>query len=448
MAPTPPALELPPTAWERLLSPWSRFVRHEASSGVLLVLATAAALVWANSPWGESYARVWESKVRLGLGTAEVALSLHHLVNDGLMAVFFFLVGLEIKRELLVGELASPRRAALPIAAALGGMLLPAAIYLAFNASGPTRRGWGIPMATDIAFSLGVLALVGRRTPWSLHVFLAALAIVDDLGAVLVIAVAYAGALNGVALGAAAGVFGLMLLANRLGARRPALYAGLGFGLWLAVLSSGVHATVAGVLAAFAVPARTRVDTDTVLVRGRALLEALDAAGEEGPNVLTNRGQQAALEGLERLTEAALTPLQRMERALHGWVLYGIMPLFALANAGVRLDDVGRAVLVSPVLWGVALGLALGKPLGITAAAWAAVRLGWAQAPAAGWRPLHGVGWLAGIGFTMALFIATLAFPTGPHRTAAKVGILSGSLLAAAVGALVLRHGGATDARR
>jgi NhaA family Na+:H+ antiporter len=438
MAGTLPPLELPPTRWERLLAPWTRFVQHEASSGALLLSATALALAWANSPWGESYARLWETKVRLGVGEVEMALSLHHLVNDGLMAIFFFLVGLEIKRELLVGELASPRRAALPIAAALGGMLVPAAIYVLFNPSGPERRGWGVPMATDIAFSLGILALVGRGGPPSLRIFLAALAIVDDLGAVLVIAIFYAGKLDMTALAMAAGAFGLLLVANRLGARHPAVYAVLALALWAAVFGSGVHATVAGVLAALAVPARTRVDTHEVLHRGRALLDAFDAAGEEGPNVLTNRGQQAALEGLERLTEAALTPLQRMERALHTWVLYGIMPVFALANAGVRLDDLGAHVLGSSVLWGVTLGLALGKPLGITLAAWGATRLGWAQAPEAGWRRLHAVGWLAGIGFTMALFIATLAFPSGPALAAAKVGILSGSFVAALVGAALL----------
>ncbi len=445
---------------DRLLAPFRRFAALEAAGGLVLLACTAVALAWANSPWAESYHHLWETRLAVTVGGRTLGTTLHHLINDGLMAVFFFLVGLEIKREMLVGALASARRAALPVAAALGGMLVPAAFYAAVNARGPGASGWGVPMATDIAFALGVLALLGSRVPVTLKVFLAALAIADDIGAVLVIAAFYSGGVAWGALGLAAALLAAAFGANWAGVRRPWAYALLGVPLWGAVMASGVHATVAGVLLAFAIPARTRVDEPEFLAEARQSLDDFDAAlGPPAPGserlarlVLTNGASQEALHCLEELTEAAQPPLHRMEHALHGAVAFGVMPLFALANAGVTLGggaDGGGALaalaraLATPVALGVILGLVLGKPLGITLGAWLAVRLGVAERPAGvGWGAIHGVSWLGGIGFTMALFVAGLAFP-GTAGAAllgeAKLGILAASLAAGLVGWLLLR---------
>jgi Na+:H+ antiporter, NhaA family len=363
--------------------------------------------------------------------------------------VFFFLVGLEIKREFMIGELASPRRAALPIAAALGGMVVPALIYAALNAGGTGAPGWGIPMATDIAFALGVLALLGPRVPLSLKVFLAALAIVDDLGAVLVIALFYTAEISWAALGAAALFLAAMAVLNRLEVRRPGAYLLFGVGLWLAFLFSGVHATVAGVLAAMTIPARTRIDTAGFLARGRYLMDEFDRVGVEGEDVLTSHDQQTVIQAIENACDAAQAPLQRIEHELQPWVAFGIIPLFALANAGVHLPADFVGALGHPVTLGVILGLVLGKPLGISLFAWLAVRAGVAVRPeGVSWRALHGVSWLGGIGFTMSLFIANLAFPAGEMVDEAKVGILSASILAGVVGWLLLRGkgGAATEA--
>jgi NhaA family Na+:H+ antiporter len=373
------------------------------------------------------------------------------MINDGLMAVFFFVVGLEIKREILAGELASVKTAALPMIAALGGMVVPAAIYAMINAGGPGIPGWGVPMATDIAFALGVLALLGDRVPTALKVFLAALAIVDDIGAVLVIAVFYS---SGVAWGPLAAAAGMLLLAvalNRAGARRPWTYGAIGLALWGTVLLSGIHATVAGVLLAFAIPVRTRLNEREFLAKARRALESFDRAATvtaEDPNttVLSNVEHHTSLEELETLCQHAQPPLIRLEHALHGTVAFGIMPLFALANAGVTLDAaaLGSAV-AHPVTIGAMLGLVLGKPLGIAGFSWLAVRLGLAALPRGStWMALSAVAVLGGIGFTMALFIAGLAFPAGTPRgellDAAKLGILAASALAGIVGSLVLRR--------
>jgi NhaA family Na+:H+ antiporter len=357
------------------------------------------------------------------------------------MAVFFFVVGLEIKREFLVGELSSARQAAFPMAAAVGGMAGPALIYAAFNAGGPGAAGWGIPMATDIAFALGVLALLGSRVPLALKVFLAALAIVDDIGAVLVIALFYTAELSLSALGWAGAVLGLLVLANLAGVRHPAPYALLGILLWAAVLQSGVHATVAGVLLAMTIPARTRIDAAEFGRGARRALDDFEAGSAPGATLLTNAAQQAALRDIERLSEAAQAPLLKLETKLHAIVAFGIMPVFALANAGVRLEGGVGAVIADPVSLGVMVGLVLGKPLGITLLAWLSVRLGLAARPeGVSWGAVHAVSWLAGIGFTMSLFIAGLAFGDEALLLAAKVGILGGSLVAGLVGAVLLRR--------
>jgi Na+:H+ antiporter, NhaA family len=422
----------------RVFRTFEEFTRLETAGGIVLLIAAAVALAWANSPWVEHYDALWNTPVVVGVDGFGIAKSLHHWVNDGLMAVFFFVVGLEIKREVLVGELAAPRRAALPVIAALGGMLVPAAIYLALNLGGPGGRGWAIPTATDIAFAIGVLALVGDRVPLSLKVFLTALAIADDLGAVLVIALFYTADLSLQALGAAGVIYLVMIATNFLGIRRIGWYGLLGVALWVAFLKSGVHATVAGVLAAMAIPASARIDKARFRLQSRALLdefEMLDRAGDERS---INGEQQDRIYGLAAVLQHVETPLQRLEHALLPWVTFGIMPLFALANGGLVLTGGVGQLFQSPVTLGVVLGLILGKPLGILGFAWLAITIGVAERPAgASWRQLAGVGVLAGIGFTMSLFIAGLAFgETLLHE--AKTGILLASLVAGVGGAVLI----------
>ncbi len=433
---------LPPTRIGRILSPFARFVRHGSAGGLVLIAATLLALAWANSPWGGAYHHLWETYFGVRLGPWTVEHSLHHWINDALMAVFFFLVGLEIKREVLVGELASPKRAALPAAAALGGIVVPAALYVLLNRAGEGAQGWGIPMATDIAFALGVLALLGPRVPVGLKVFLTALAIVDDIGAVLVIALFYTGGVEWGALALGAVGIAAALAANRLEVRAPWVYLAIGIGVWGCFLASGVHATVAGVLMAMTIPARTRIDAAVFVARGHETLAAFREASGRGRSILSDHDQQAALHQLERASEAAQAPLQRIEHGLHDVAAFGILPLFALANAGVTLSTEGAAAAIShPVALGIMLGLVVGKPLGITLFAWVAVRLRLAEVPqGVTFRGLHAVSWLGGIGFTMSIFIASLAFPGGALQDVAKVGIFSASLLAGVIGWILVRR--------
>ena len=354
------------------------------------------ALVWANSAWASSYFHLWHTDPTFGVAGKLLSKPLHFWINDGLMALFFLLVGLEIKREILVGELASFRRAALPIAAALGGMIVPAAFYLLFNHGGPGAAGWGIPMATDIAFALGVLALLGNRVPTSLKVFLAALAIADDIGAVLVIAFFYTERISWISLGVSGIFFVVLLAANRVGVRHLLVYVILGLGLWIAFLQSGIHATVAGVLLAITIPARQRPATSE-------------------------------------------SPMLRFEHALIPWNKYVIMPVFALANAGVALGAGAAQSVVTPVSLGVVCGLVAGKPIGIVLFSWLATRSRLAaMLDGIGWRQVFGVGMLGGIGFTMSLFIANLAFDELPTLETAKVGILVASVISGIAGAVVL----------
>lgn len=426
---------------ERVLGPFQRFFSTASAGGLVLLACTAIALVWANSPWADAYHQLWETPVTVGAPGFGLTMSLHHWVNDGLMALFFFLVGLEIKREVLVGELATRRTATLPVAAALGGMIVPALLYTAVSAGGPGARGWGVPMATDIAFALGILALLGDRVPSGLRVFLAALAIADDLGAVLVIGFFYTGALDWGALGGVAAVMMVLIALNRAGARRPLTYALLGIALWLFVLASGIHATIAGVLLALVIPARTRISEDEFVARADASLADFRAAEEPGTSVLTNPGHLAALQAMESATDAAQAPLQRIEHALHGFVAFLVMPMFALANAGVPLGGGASAALRSPIAWGVVLGLAVGKPIGIMLASWLAVRAGAADLPAGvTWQHIHGAGWLGGIGFTMSLFVAGLAFADPAVLDIAKLGVLGASVVAGLVGFALLRR--------
>jgi NhaA family Na+:H+ antiporter len=427
---------------ERLARPFREFAHQEASGGIVLLVCTVLALIWANSPWAASYAALWHTPVTISVGAFALSQDLLHWINDGLMTVFFFVVGLEIKRELLVGELASPRRAALPIAAAAGGMLVPAAIYAALNAGFEGSAGWGVPMATDIAFALGVLALLGSRVPVAIKVFVTALAVVDDIGAVLVIALFYTpGVATGPLAWAAVCLVGLVAL-NRLGVRQLLPYGVVGLGLWLAVLQSGVHATIAGVVLAMTIPARSRIDTSSFAARGQELLDEFrrsSAPASPRPAVMTE-DHQAAVQSLETACEQVQTPLQRLEHALHPWVAFAIMPLFALANAGVAFGGTGGDALTQRVTLGVILGLVLGKQVGVTLFTWIAVRTGLAALPSGvEWHHIYGASWLAGIGFTMSLFIAGLAFDDAVLGDQAKLGILVASAAAGGTGWLILR---------
>jgi NhaA family Na+:H+ antiporter len=380
------------------------------------------------------------------VATRPISLTLHDWINDGLMAVFFLLVGLEIKRELLIGELSSPRQAALPLAAAVGGMLLPAALYAVMNLGGAGARGWGIPMATDIAFALGVLTLLGPRVPTGLKVFLTALAIVDDMGAVVVIALFYTSTIAwGAILMAALAMMSLLAL-NRLGVRHLVPYLVAGLALWGALLSSGIHATIAGVLLALAIPSRTRINALEFSTQARMLLDEFDRSETGDLLVLTSKGQQEALYGLDVASSRVQAPLLRLEQVLHGPVSLFIMPLFALANAGVAFEGLG-GVVTDRVTLGVVLGLLVGKPAGVMLFSWLVVRLRVAQLPAGvSWRSLHGSAWLAGIGFTMSLFVGGLAFGEGPLLNAAKVGILAGSVIAGSIGWFLTRRSEASSA--
>ena len=431
----------PGTLAERIVAPLARLAERAPAGGVLLLGCAALAMLWANSPWAHGYHALWETELTIGAGEAIARLTLHQVINDGLMAVFFFLVGLEIKREVLVGELSSLSQAALPVAAALGGMLVPAMLFILLAGNGAELRGWGIPMATDIAFALGVLALLGSGIPASLRVFLSALAIADDLGAVLVIALFYTATVSWGAIAAAAALLALSGGANAAGVRAYWCYALIGVALWVAVLLSGVHATVAGVLLALTIPTRTRIDEAAFLRGARSALSDFHDARAPEVTVLSSGTHQAALGRLEVLTEQAQAPLARLERSLHGVVSFGIMPLFALANAGVSLGS-GSSALGSRVALGVVAGLLLGKPLGIMLACWTAVRVGFATLPSGvTWQMLHGVAWLGGIGFTMSLFIAGLAYAAHPGLlTAAKLGTLIASVAAGLVGWTVLRR--------
>jgi len=436
----------PEEGTERLRVPWSRSDRRlprlvvrplqayldtEEAGGVLLLLAAAAALIWANlSP--DSYESVWHTELALSLGPWELTNDVQHWINDGLMALFFFVVGLEIKRELVVGELRDLRTAALPAVAALGGMIVPALLYVALNAGGPGSSGWGIPMATDIAFAVGVLALFGRGLPSSLRVFLLSLAIVDDIGAILVIAIFYSEGIVWPALAAAGGFIALIVLAQRASVRLTAVYVVLGVGTWLAVYLSGVHATIAGVALGLITPVLPFQKPGAVSERARRVA---DRTADEHDDTDAHHWL-----GLASLSRDAVSPLARMEHALHPWTSYVIIPLFALANAGVNLGGGAiEAALTSRVTLGVVLGLVAGKILGITLFSWTAVRLGAARLPSGvGWGQVMAVAAVAGIGFTVSLFIAALAFSDPAVLAAAKVGVLGASILAGAIGAMLL----------
>ena len=432
-------IQTKPRPIDTIMGPFLRFARLEASGGILLLVATAAALIWANSPWKASYHTLLHMPVSVGFGKYTMAQDLHHFINDGLMCIFFFLVGLEIKREILTGELSSVKRAALPFAAALGGVVVPALVYIAVNRQSGAVQGWAVPMATDIAFALGVLALLGDRISITLKVFVTALAIVDDIIAVLIVAIFYTSGISFKSLVAALVGVGFSFLANRLGVRKPVVYALIGVFVWLATLKSGVHATIAGILLAFTIPAETSLEVSQFLKASREAIQRI-AGISEGDDDARQQQESAAYE-LERQSERLQTPLYRIEHGLQPWVSLVIMPVFALANAGV--DVLGRLVpaLTSTVGLGVGIGLWIGKPIGITLFSWLAVRSGAASKPdILSWRTLFGASCLCGIGFTMSLFISTLAFGDTPFLDVSKIGTLVASLAAGLGGSLLLLH--------
>ncbi|CAN5525827.1 sodium/proton antiporter NhaA [soil metagenome] len=410
---------------------FQEFFQSSTSAGIVIVACTAFALAWINSPFSASYHALLATPLQITVDAFRLDFTIEHFVNDGLMVVFFLVVGLEIKRELLIGELSSRKKAMLPMIAAVSGMLVPGFIYAVFNIGTPAIRGWAVPVATDIAFALGILALLGKRVPLGLKIFLAALAIVDDLLSVVVIALFYTSTLHVASLLWAAVIVVILIIGNRSNVHSLLFYALAGIALWLCFLSSGVHPTISGVVLAICIPSRSRIDQRSFLQRTRELVNRIVAREEE---------QNDAIHALESLCEHVQSPLHRIEHSLQPWVSFGIMPLFAVVNAGVAFNSSVVTHLISPVSLGIILGLFLGKQLGVSFAVWLSVRLHWAELPAnVTMRNIYGVSILCGIGFTMALFVAHLAFTSNEDLEVAKLSILVGSFISAIVGSTLLR---------
>jgi NhaA family Na+:H+ antiporter len=422
-----------------LIAPVHRFIHQEYTSGIVLFISVLAAIIWVNSPLHDSYHQLWEINFSLGFDGLVLSHPLHIWINDGLMAIFFFVIGLELKREFMAGELSTIQKASLPMVAAAGGMLVPALIYYFINKGSNAAHGWGIPMATDIAFALALLSVAGKHIPSSVKVFLSALAVADDLGAVLVIAFFYSASLSLTPLLFGAGFLLILAVGNAIGIRSTAFYIIIGFGVWVGFFLSGVHATIAGVLVAFTIPARTIINEKVYSSKLKALADDFD---EEIPNnsTLTTPRQHQTIEAIKKLSMAAETPLQKIEYALHPWVAFVIMPLFALANAGIVISADFFTSLLNPVSIGVTTGLLAGKFIGVLLFTWLMVKTGMAQLPNnATWRHIVGVAALAGIGFTMSLFISALAFDHQMMIDQAKYGILIASLVAGTIGVVILR---------
>lgn len=420
-------------AFDKILTPFEVFIHRQTTSAFLLMGTAVLALFIANSGWAESYKHLVHLPIGISVGGWGLEKTLHHWVNDGLMALFFFLVGLELKREILVGELAVPRQAALPIIAAVGGMVVPVLIYFAFNPDGEAARGWGIPMATDIAFAIGALALLAGRVPKTLITFLVALAIVDDLGAVVCIAIFYTDQLVPGALLMGAIVLGILIVLNRTGIRAPIPYILFGTLLWFAFLKSGIHATLAGVITAFTIPAHPKYDPALFSRHVKELMGKFDANHKSGESIMTNDALRAVVQTLENGVHKVETPLQRLEHGMHMPVAFLVIPIFAFINAGIPIEFANLGNMLShPVSLGVVLGLVAGKFIGISGASWLALKLGIGQLPAGtSFSQVAGVALLAGIGFTMSIFIADLGFTGQPeYLLMAKTGILLGSFLA------------------
>ena len=424
-------------AFDKILTPFEEFIHRETASGMLLMVCAIIALIAANSALAHSYEHLLHTTVGFNFGEIGLEKTLHHWINDGLMALFFFVVGLEIKREVLVGELSNPKQAILPIVAAIGGMVVPALFYYALTSDTDFSNGWGIPMATDIAFAVGVMVLLGTRIPKTLLTFLVALAIVDDLGAVVVIALFYTEQISTNALIFAAVFLGILILFNRAGIRQPLPYFIVGLLLWLAMLKSGVHATLAGVITALTIPAAPKYEPGRFSELVRKLMDKFDSHHKPGMSIMRNDEQRSILQTLENGVHLVETPLQRLEHSMHMPVAFLIIPIFALANAGIPINLSGIGETMShPITLGVIVGLMLGKIVGIAGFSWLALRMGFGSLPAGtNFKQIIGVGMLGGIGFTMSIFIAELAFKGFPEQLLmAKMGILIASLLAGVIG--------------
>ncbi len=422
----------------------SRFINQEAYGGIILIFATVIALIWANSAFYDTYQYLWyELKVGFAWGEVNLIASLHHWINDGLMALFFFTIGLEIKREIMGGELSSIKKASMPIAAAVGGMVVPAIIYAVVSVNNPEYlNGWGIPMATDIAFALGLLALLGKRVNINLKIFLTALAIADDLGAVMVIAIFYTDTINFMEILNAAFFLGVLVIANLAGVRRTVFYALVGFvGVWMAFVFSGVHATIAGVLIAFTIPARTKISENEYVSKLSRYLNKFRKALPNDNRLLT-KAQTRLISKIAMLNDKAQTPLQKLEHALHPVTAYFILPVFALSNAGVRIEGSIIEMLIHPISLGIIAGLVIGKFMGISLFSRLIVWLKISALPeGVTWKQVYGVAFLAGIGFTMSMFISDLAFIEEESKQIAKVGIMAASLISATIGMIWLGMG-------
>lgn len=431
------------TPIDKLVKPIQKFIQMEKSGGIVLGISVIIALVLANSGWADGYHHFLEHKLGFKWdGETYFEYNLHHWINDGLMSVFFFVVGLELKREIIAGQLSNIRNAMLPIAAALGGMLVPALIYLAFNFSGDVHSGWGIPMATDIAFALGVLYLLGKRIPLSLKIFLTALAIVDDLGAVLVIALFYTSDISLMHLSIGSAILLAMYAGNRLGIRSILFYAILGIGgVWTEFLLSGVHATIAAVLAAFTIPADVKIKEQLFTGKIQKYLEAFKNIDPSDDKPTLTNEQLHVVEQIQKATTAATPPLQQLEHVMHPLVTFIIIPIFALANAGVSLKIDLQSLFSTNVFWGVSLGLLVGKFVGVVGFTLLLVKLKISRFPEGMNRiNLLGVGLLASIGFTMSLFITSLAFTNEIYITQAKIGIFAASIIGGIAGYILLKR--------
>ncbi|MBW6482725.1 MAG: Na+/H+ antiporter NhaA [Vicingaceae bacterium] len=423
-----------------IVNPLQKFINNSTTSGIVLFSSALIAIIISNSPWSTQFHDLWEIEFSIGFDGHFITKNLHHWINDGLMAVFFFVVGLELKREIVGGELKNPKNAILPITAAIGGMIFPAIIYLAFNPTGETSDGWGIPMATDIAFALGVLYLLGNKVPLSLKIFLTALAIVDDIGAVLVIAFFYTSDISFISLATGAIFLLILIVSNLIGVRNTVYYAIIGIGgLWLAFLMSGVHATIAAVLAAMTIPADVKVSEKIYIEKMNTLINKFKNEKPNKSSTVTNH-QLHIVEDIRMYSKEALTPLQRLEHIMHPFVAFLIMPIFAFSNAGVSLSGDVLSQISSTVFFGVFFGLIVGKLMGVFGVVSILLKLKWVKLPD-GMNKLHllGVGFLASIGFTMSLFIGGLAFIDKIYIAEAKMGVLFASILASIAGYYIIR---------
>lgn len=422
-----------------LLKSANKFIRRETTGGVVLFISVLVAIVWANSPWKEYYHHLWDTPISIGFADKGMNQPLHIWVNDGLMAIFFFVIGLGLKREFLAGELSTPKKALLPMMAAIGGMLVPALIYFTINRGLPSEHGWGIPMATDIAFALGLLSLAGKHIPASLKVFLSALAVADDLGAVLVIALFYTNNIVIEPLLFSGGLLLLLMAGNLVGIRSTIFYLIVGIAVWGSLLLSGVHATIAGVLVAFTIPARTKINEQEYIQNIRKYSETFEKAIPQNGS-LTTAEQHHTIEKIKNLCTDAETPLQKIEHALHPWVIFLIMPLFALANAGMDISYNFFSLILNPVSMGIIAGLVIGKFIGVLSFTWLMIRYRIAEMPVAtNWKHMTGIALLAGVGFTMSLFITTLAFRDITIIDQAKYGILLASLISGTIGIIIFK---------